>query len=258
MGKIKTIYCFTNLINNKKYIGSTIIAPNKRYNQHIYCAFHENTHQYNYPLYQALRKYGLENFKYEILFQKNCSEEEIRGIEKEYIIQYNSLSPNGYNQTLDTVHPINNPKIQAKVSETKRNKAKEVAEIDENQQILHIWRSIIDCSEETGLGEKHIAGCCRGERHSTDGRYFCWLDENGELLIPEYIGYQYKGEPGTTQKQKTNRKVKKIDMQTHEVLAIYDSIALASRENNCDSSGISKTCKGKRAYCGGFNWEYAD
>ena len=47
-------------------------------------------------------------------------------------------------------------------------------------------------------------------------------------------------------------------MQTHEVLAIYDSIALASRENNCDSSGISKTCKGKRAYCGGFNWEYAD
>jgi len=59
---MNTIYCFTNLINNKKYVGSTISKPNVRYNQHIYNAFHKNTHQYNYPLYQAIRKYGIINF----------------------------------------------------------------------------------------------------------------------------------------------------------------------------------------------------
>ena len=32
----KTIYCFTNLINNKKYIGSTIQDPKIRYKQHLY------------------------------------------------------------------------------------------------------------------------------------------------------------------------------------------------------------------------------
>ena len=67
------IYCFTNLINNKKYIGSTISEINIRYNQHMYNAFNKNSDKYNYPLYCAIRKYGINNFKFEILEQKVCS-----------------------------------------------------------------------------------------------------------------------------------------------------------------------------------------
>lgn len=52
------------------------------------------------------------------------------------------------------------------MSNTKRKLAKKVAEIDNNKQILNIWRSVADCSEETLIGEKHIAACCRGERHT--------------------------------------------------------------------------------------------
>lgn len=102
---LNSIYSFTNLINGKKYIGSTIVSPEKRYSQHIYNAFHDNVHQYNYPLYQAIRKYGLENFKFEILEKKETTEDEIRQIEKEYIIKYNTITPYGYNQTIDTHHP---------------------------------------------------------------------------------------------------------------------------------------------------------
>ena len=79
-----------------------------------------------------------------------------------------------------------------------------------------------------------------------------------KLIIPKYTGSVYKGKPGTTQQQKTNRKVAKLDIQTGQILQIYESIALASRENNCDASGISKTCRGKRAYCGGFKWKYIE
>ena len=86
------IYCFTNLINNKKYIGSTISQPNIRYNQHIYNATHETSHQYNYPLYQAIRKYGIENFSFEIIEQKDGSEFEIRQLEQKYIIQLNTCT----------------------------------------------------------------------------------------------------------------------------------------------------------------------
>lgn len=256
---LNTIYCFTNKINNKKYIGSTIQSdPKIRYNQHMYNARHKESIKYDYPLYQAIRKYGEENFDFEILEQIECDEDEIRKIEQKYIIKLNTLSPNGYNQTLDTFHPRNDPKTYEKMKNTKRELAKQVAEVDSQNNIIKIWRSIVDCSEQTNLGEKHIADCCRGERHSTGGRTFYWIDENNNLIIPKYTGAQYKGAVGTTQKQKTNRKVAKIDLKTKEILAIYDSIALASRENNCDPSGITKVCKGKRAYTGGFYWKYVD
>lgn len=255
---MKYIYCFTNTINNKKYIDSTIQLPNVRYNQHIYNAFHENVHQYHYPLYEAIRKYGLENFRYDILLEQDCDEQTIRDIEKKYIIQYNTLAPNGYNQTLDTQHPVNDVESYQKMSQTKRNNAKCVAEVDSNNNILHIWNSISDCAEELKINEKHIAGCCRGERHTVNNRIFYWLDNNNNLIIPTYTGTIYKGKPGTTQQQITNKKVCKCDKNTGDIITIYDSVALASRENNCDNSAIVKVCKGKRKTCGGFSWKYYD
>ena len=175
------IYCFTNLINNKKYIGSTIQNPNIRFNQHIYNATHENAHQYNYPLYSAMRKYGLKNFTFEILYEENCSEETIRKIEKEYIIKYNTLSPNGYNQTLNTEHPLKDFTSYKKMSETKRDNSNCVAMVDNNYQILKIWRSISDCAEDTKLDAKKIASVCRGERKTTGNCKFVLLDKNKAL-----------------------------------------------------------------------------
>ena len=39
----KSIYCFTNLINGKKYIGSTINDPKIRYNQHLQHSAHDES-----------------------------------------------------------------------------------------------------------------------------------------------------------------------------------------------------------------------
>lgn len=258
MNKIKTIYCITNKINNKKYIGSTIINPQIRFKQHVYNANHENTHQHNYPLYLAFRKYGLDNFNFEILFQDNCSEEEIRLKEQEYIILLNTLSPNGYNQTIDTLHPINDINTYKKISETKREKAKEVVELDEFNNIINKWRSIVDCAECLKINEKKIAACCRGERKTTSGKNFKWIDENNNIIFPVYDRNSYKGEKGTTQYQSTNKRVNKIDKENNNIIQIYDTIALAARENNCDASAISKVCNGKRKTCGGFKWTYVE
>lgn len=258
MKKQCTIYCFTNKINQKKYIGSTIVQPNIRYNQHIYNATHENAHQYNYPLYQAIRKYGIENFEFTILEQLECTEEEIREREKEYILELETISPKGYNQTSNTLHPINDAESYAKMSQTKREKAKNVAEVDGNNNILQVWRSIVDCAEDTHLNEKHIANCCRGERKTTGGRRFYWLDENNKLIIPDYNPNSYKGEKGSTQIQITSKKVAKIDKKTEEIIEIYETIALAARDNKCDASGITKTCKGIRQTCGGYKWKYIE
>ena len=225
----------------------------------MYNAFNENSNKYNYPLYCAIRKYGINNFKFEILEQKECSEQEIREIEQQYIIKLNTLSPFGYNQTLDTQHPINDIALYKRISETKREKAKYVAEVDKDNNIIKIYRSIVDCAEQTGCNQRKIGSCCRGERHHTNNRKFYWIDENNKLIIPIYKGEnQYKGEKNKTQIQSTSRKVAKIDLQTNEIIEIYDTIALAARMNNCDSSAISKVCRGMRNKCGNFKWKYIE
>lgn len=93
------IYCITNTINGKQYIGQTIQNPNTRWLQHQNAAKH-NTH--NYLLYRAMNKYGTENFTFEVIIE--CDQEELNNKEKEYIKKYNTYfyfpNSNGYNLTL--------------------------------------------------------------------------------------------------------------------------------------------------------------
>lgn len=253
----KYIYCFTNKINNKKYIGSTINNPMVRYKQHLYHAKHPEKDRGKYPLYEAIRKYGIDNFTFEILLEKECNEQEIREIEHNYIIEYNTVSPKGYNQTDDTEHPLNDPLTYQKMKETKRNNAKRVIMINPTtNEIVKIYRSIVDCAENTGIDERKIGSCCRGERKTTSNYSFYWLDDNDNIIYPEYHRDLYKGEKGATQIQSSSKKVEKIDLQTGKTIKIYDTIALAARENDCDPSGISKVCKNKRNKVGGFGWRY--
>ena len=91
------IYLITNLINNKKYVGQSLNIQ-KRWNQHCSAAFNPHNKGYDYPLYQAFRKYGINNFSFEIL--EECNSTELNDKEEYYIKFYNTLSNQGYNQAL--------------------------------------------------------------------------------------------------------------------------------------------------------------
>lgn len=90
------IYCFTNKINNKKYIGQTI-NPNQRYNAHKSNYQNSNNQEYNSLLHRAFRKYGFENFDYEILSKDIDDIELLNQLEIFYIKKFNTKAPNGYN-----------------------------------------------------------------------------------------------------------------------------------------------------------------
>lgn len=84
------IYKFTNKINNKIYIGQSKNIET-RYKRHLYDAKNGATTVFH----AAIRKYGIENFSFEIV--KECKIEELDELEKFYISNFNSLIPNGYN-----------------------------------------------------------------------------------------------------------------------------------------------------------------
>ena len=88
------IYKITNKINGKSYIGQSVDIL-RRWRTHRTSAFDSSQKGYEYPLYRAIRKYGLENFSFEVL--EECDQKELDRKEQEYILFYNSFG-NGYNQ----------------------------------------------------------------------------------------------------------------------------------------------------------------
>lgn len=61
------IYCITNLINGKQYVGKTTSTIEERFKEH--CSDSRKERCNKRPLYDAMNKYGVENFKIEELEQ---------------------------------------------------------------------------------------------------------------------------------------------------------------------------------------------
>ncbi len=80
---------------NKKYIGQTNQTLEKRYQQHIQLAYSKSDKGKS-ALQFAIVKYGKDKFTKKIIFESD-NEDILNDKEKEYIIQYNTLCPNGYN-----------------------------------------------------------------------------------------------------------------------------------------------------------------
>lgn len=64
------IYKATCLVNQKSYIGKTKNF-NKRYNSHKSSSNNIKEKDFNSVFHRAIRKYGFENFKWEIIYQSN-------------------------------------------------------------------------------------------------------------------------------------------------------------------------------------------
>ena len=88
------IYKITNIINGKVYIGLTNDVE-KRWYKHQWYASKD---QSNGRLYHAMKKHGINNFKFEILEDSIVSVEAARCREKFFVEEHNSYIV-GYNAT---------------------------------------------------------------------------------------------------------------------------------------------------------------
>lgn len=82
------IYKIENLINGKVYIGQSIRIE-RRWKEHCF-------NSSDSLISAAIKKYGKENFSFEILEEVDDTEK-LNQLESQYIQRFNSLTPHGYN-----------------------------------------------------------------------------------------------------------------------------------------------------------------
>lgn len=96
------IYCYTNKLNNHKYVGQTNNFK-RRKREHSSCSFNPKASSYNDLIHQKIREYGLENFEVEVLEilytndQSIVDEREIYWIDK---LESFCGTGKGYNRTI--------------------------------------------------------------------------------------------------------------------------------------------------------------
>lgn len=97
MDKISGIYVITNQINGKQYVG---LSKNclKRWFDHYSKSYHSTKKEDKEKvLYMAMRKYGRDNFSFQII--EECPENKLSEREKYWINKLDTYK-NGYNETL--------------------------------------------------------------------------------------------------------------------------------------------------------------
>lgn len=88
------IYKITNQINGKMYVGKTEDTIENRFKEH--CRDYKKERNEKRPLYDAMNKYGVENF---IIEEVEKVDNALLGEREQYWISYYDTYHNGYNAT---------------------------------------------------------------------------------------------------------------------------------------------------------------
>jgi len=217
------IYKYQNLINNKIYIGKTIdIAQRKR--DHRSDA--SNPKRDNCIFHKALRKYGEENFSFEIV--EECSKQELNEKEKFWIQYYNSKVPNGYNMT------AGGDDGQADLFK------KAVYQYDLMGNFIAEYESASEAARQLNLFKSNLTAACRGETSQCGG--FQWKYKNDDKIIKPIA-------------EKNGKLVAQYDKEMN-LIKIYTSAVTASKETNIGVSSIRNCCNGVSKTGGGYIWRH--
>ena len=116
------VYLVTNTVNGKQYVGQTKKSIKRRWSQHR-CAAKKGESS---ALYNAIRKYGADNFTIERIEEVVGIHADLVAAEIRQIASYDCVRPNGYNLTRggDGVD-FTVPEVKAKMVEAARVRAQD-------------------------------------------------------------------------------------------------------------------------------------
>lgn len=265
------IYKITNTINNKIYIGQTVITEPKRWQQHIWYAKNDPNKDC-VILCNAIRKYGAESFKREII--ETVDNNLLNKQEQYWINYYNSCDKEiGYNislggegcckysdeQILQTYVDANKNIAQAasisQISkETLSHRLQSMGIITRPDtpieqytltgELIQTYETVAVASRETGIGSCIITD----SKNKTAGGYI-WKRQNDPTPIKEYVAQLSRFVPGMQAIEQYS--LDGIYIQT------YTSAAEASNITKINISSIKQAALGNQISAGNYLWRRA-
>lgn len=239
--------------NGKVYIGITRQNPEKRWSKGLgynrYGIFHN-----------AIKKYGWENIKHEILFF-GLTKEEAKKKEIELIAQYKSTEREyGYNMSPGGDIPSQTPEANKKRSQTMKTKWKEtVYKENATAHMRGAKRSEQACENiraaqkkrfENEEERKKISIIQTGKKRSDEAKR-----KTSESLKIFYSNPENAKRIADHQRE-PNRRTHGRKVRCVETGKIYEVITDAAKEYGIDRRGISAVCRHKRKKVAGYTWEY--
>lgn len=281
-----SVYCHTNKINNKKYIGITSQKVSDRW---------ANGKGYKrcYAFDRAIQKYGWEEFAHEVLFTA-LSKQDAEKKEIELIAKWDTVAPHGYN--LESGGSAGKKEHNQSIKKANKSREDKYSKVSKTVVCVNTgktYKSVGEAARQSGA--HRISECCNGYKR------FSGKDKNGIPLIWRFISNgntcpfscsecQYasciysgtitadifknqnlgkfeRGHPMTKQMREildkaTQKKVLQINAETNQIMQTYESIRDASLATGVRRNTIGEVCSGykgqRRKTAGGYVWKYAD
>lgn len=213
------VYLHKNKINNKTYIGITFRKPKDRW-------LNGNGYKRQPKFFNAILKYGWDNFEHIILEEDIPSEEEALKRETYYIKKYNSVE-NGYN--------VN---VEGQKSSPYCFKGIKIYCI-ENQTY---YDSIAEAARQLNFSNPgDIEKVIRGERNGCHNLHFLKAEDVNIENIKRAL-------------QKQTGRFRKIYCLENK--QIYNSLQEAANFCQRSPQSVMLNCQGKRKSCGGYHFQY--
>lgn len=237
------VYQIRNKINGKIYVGSTTTNFRHRFLQYKSGFLRKLDNQ---PvLYRALRKYGIENFSFEIVAivkKKNVLQKEQYYIDQG--VDYNCAMIAG---SLLGLKHASSSKTRT-VNKGKHHCAKKIDQFTMNGEFIKTFDSIIECCLSVNKGKKsasHISGVCVGRTISAFN--YKWAFSGNGLLIREDKRLLEQNKEARRQSQ--YKKIQSACLRTKEIL-VFNSIKEASLSTGIGVTSISNQLhfRSKKSY----------
>lgn len=245
----------------KEYIGQTAQTDFQvRLNGHI----SDVNNGRKRHLYNAIRKYGWDQFTIEILYsfpREGNWKERLDELEIKEIAQRGTLAPHGYNNETggnknkilheDTKelmsamrsgekHPMFGKHHSDDTRESIKNFNKKPIQqwSKDGKEMLKVFESVEEAAKETGAVPNHIPKVCRGERMTAGG--FHW-----KFVNPNHI-------------EKKNmlkfEKVQQWSFDGNTLVQEFKTLKEASEKTGVNRSYIGKCCQKRWRSAGGCKW----